>query len=95
MFAPQFEVKVSLYFRIHDSVLYGGPGSEGYAEYSMYVNPSGTAKLEDLTDPFADKIRMEMAEFCGVSPDQVEYITREVYEQETEEDDDLSCGGSQ
>lgn len=94
MFAPQFEVKVSLYFRIHDSALYGGPGSEGYAKQSMYMLPAGAAKLEDLTDPFADKIRTEMAEFCGVSPDQVEYITREVYERETEEDDALSHGES-
>ena len=88
MFAPQFEVKVPLYFRIHDSALYGGPGSEGYAKQSMYANPDGTAKLEDLTGPYADKIRAEMADFFGVSPDQVEYITREVYERETEEDDD-------
>ena len=29
-----------------------------------------------------------MAVCCGVDPDQVEYITREVYERETEEDDD-------
>ena len=88
MFAPQFDVKVSLYFRVHDSALYGGPGSEGYAEYSMYVNTSGPTKLEDLTGPYADKIRAEMADFCGLSPEQVGYITREVYEQETEEDDD-------
>ena len=88
MFAPQFEVKVSLYFRIHDSALYGGPGSEGYAKQSMYANPDGTAKLEDLTGPYAAKIRAEMADLCGVAPEQVEYITREVYERETEEDDD-------
>lgn len=88
MFAPQFEVKVSLYFRIHGSSLYGGPGSEGYASHSVYISPLGTAELKDLTGPYADKIRAEMADFCGVSPEQVEYITREVYEQETEEDDD-------
>ena len=88
MFAPQFEVKVSLYFRVHDSALYGGPGSEGYVKQSMYMRPDGAAKLEDLTDPFADKIRAEVADFCGVPPDQVEYITCEVYERETEEDDE-------
>ena len=41
MFAPQFEVKVSLYFRIHGSSLYGGPGSEGYASHSVYISPMG------------------------------------------------------
>lgn len=87
MFAPQFEVKVSLYFRIHDEALYGGPGSEGYAQQSMYANPDGTAKLEDLTSDYADAIKSDMAEFFGVDPEQVEYITREVYERETEEDD--------
>lgn len=88
MFAPQFEVKVSLYFRIHDSALYGGPGSEGYASHSVYISPLGTAELKDLTETFADAIKKDMAACHGVSPDQVEYITREVYEQETEEDDD-------
>ena len=29
-----------------------------------------------------------MAAFLGVAPDKVEYITREEYERETEEDDD-------
>lgn len=95
MFAPQFEVKVSLYFRIHGSSLYGGPGSEGYASHSVYISPMGTAELKDLTEAFADAIKTDMAVCCGVDPDQVEYITREVYERETEEDDDGLCGGPQ
>lgn len=88
MFASQFDVKVSLYFRVHDSSLYGGQGSEGYVEQSRYLSPAGAAKLEDLTSDHADAIRASMAAFLGVAPDKVEYITREEYERETEEDDD-------
>lgn len=88
MFCPHFEVKVSLYFRIHDSDLYGGPGSLGYASQSAYVNPAGATKLEDLTSDYADTVKSDMATCCGVSSDQVEYITREEYERETGDDDD-------
>lgn len=88
MFCPHFEVKVSLYFRIHDSELYGGPGSVGFARQSMYMLPSGTANMGGLTDEYADKFRVELAEFVGVPSDKVQFITREEYERETGEDDD-------
>lgn len=51
--------------------------------------------MKDLTEAFADAIKTDMAVCCGVDPDQVECITREVYERETEEDDDGLCGGPQ
>lgn len=88
MFSSHFEVKVSIYFRIHDSALHGGPGSEGYVSQSVFVLPDGTARLEDLTDSTAEKIKADVAKFCGVAPEQVEYISREIYERETREDDD-------
>lgn len=87
MFCPHFEVKVSIYFRVQDSELYGGPGSVGFVQQAMYMLPSGTTNLDGLTDKFADKFRVELAEFMGVPPDKVQFIPREEYERETEEDD--------
>lgn len=47
-FSSNFEVKATLYFRVHDAELYGGPGTVGFAKQSFELIPG--AKLEDLND---------------------------------------------
>lgn len=47
-FSSNFEVKATLYFRVHDAELYGGPGTVGFAKQSFELIPG--AKLEDFND---------------------------------------------
>ena len=52
-FSSNFEVKATLYFRVHDAELYGGPGTVGFAKQSFELIQG--AKLEDLNDIMANQ----------------------------------------
>ena len=77
---------MTLYYRIHDAELYGGPGSIGYASQAFTItNP---ASLDEWGDETADLLRAGLAKDLHVAPENLEYITAAEYEVETEEDDD-------
>ena len=65
-FSSNFEVKATLYFRVHDADLYGGPGTVGFAKQSFELIPG--AKLEDLNDIMAVDCKSSMAAFPGPFP---------------------------
>ena len=85
-FSNRFDVKISLYFRVHDSEVYGGPGSVGYAKLTFTLKPE--AKLDSYSDAVADGIRADNAKLLGVPPEKLEYITADEYERESDEDDE-------
>ena len=85
-FSNRFEVKISLYFRVHDSEIYGGPGSIGYAKQSFTLTPE--ANLDRFSDDVADGLKADNAKMLGVPPEKLDYITADEFERETEEDDE-------
>ena len=85
-FSSNFEVKATLYFRVHDAELYGGLGTIGFAKQSFELIPG--AKLEDLNDIMAIDCKSSMAAMLNVSPEKLEFMTAEEYEHESEDEDD-------
>ena len=85
-FSSNFEVKATLYFRVHDAELYGGPGTVGFAKQSFELIPG--AKLEDLNDSMAIDCKSIMAAMLNVPPEKLEFMTAEEYEHESEDEDD-------
>lgn len=85
MLSPYFEVKATLFFRIHDSVLYGGSGSVGYSSQTFTLLP--TADLNAFNDARAEACRIDTANMLGVPVEKVDYITGDEYDRETEDDE--------
>lgn len=84
MLSSHFEVKATLYFRVHDAEVYGGPGFVGYAAQSFHLLPDSL--LSSFDDQVADGFRASMADMLKVAPEKLEFITAEEYERETEDD---------
>ena len=82
--APVFDVKITLYFKVMDSDMYGGPGSVGYATQAF----DHVTALENADDAMAERCRGDMATMLGVCPENLEFITYEEYEESTGEDAD-------
>lgn len=85
-FSSNFEVKATLYFRVHDAELYGGPGTVGFAKQSFELIPG--AKLENFNDIMAIDCKSSMATMLNVPPEKLEFMTAEEYERESEDEDD-------
>ena len=84
--SAHFEVKATLYYRVHDAELYGGPGSIGLAKQSFELLPD--AQLENFDDTMAMSCRASMAEMLHVPPEKLDFMTAEEYERESEDDDE-------
>lgn len=82
--APVFDVKITLYFKVMDSNMYGGPGSVGYAAQAF----DHVTALDKADDTKAERCRADMATMLGVCPENLEFITYEEYEEATKEDTD-------
>lgn len=76
-------VTIGLYFEIKDSELYGGMDSVGYASINVECT------LENLTNEklkkYLDSKAEEIAGMCKVPVENVKPISREEYEEKTEE----------
>lgn len=84
--STHFEVKATLYYRIHDAEIYGGPGSIGLAKQSLGLLPD--AQMENFDDTMAMSCRASMAEMLHVPPENLDFMTAEEYEREIEEEDE-------
>lgn len=84
--STHFEVKATLYYRVHDAELYGGPGSIGLAKQSFELLPD--ARLENFDDTMAMNCRASMAEMLHVPPEKLDFMTAEEYERESEDDEE-------
>ncbi len=85
MLSPHFAVKATLYHRVHDAELYGGPGSIGLAKQAFELLPD--AQLRNFDDAVAASCRASMAQMLHVPPENLDFLTAEEYERESEEDD--------
>ena len=81
-----FEVKATLYYRVHDAEMYGGLGTVGFAKQSFGLLPD--AQLENFDDTMAMSCRASMAEMLNVPPEKLDFMTAEEYERESEEDEE-------
>lgn len=82
--APEFDIKLTLYYEVHNSEWFGGPGSVGYSSQSFdhVENP-------DHADTAFIKAQIAAtANILGVAPDDIKIITYEQYTAATEEDPD-------
>lgn len=84
--SSHFEVKATLYYRVHDAEIYGGPGSIGLAKQSFGLLPD--ARLDNFDETMAISCRASMAEMLHVPPENLDFMTAEEYERETEEDEE-------
>lgn len=86
MLSPHFEVKATLYYRVHDAALYGGPGSIGLSKQTFVLLPD--AQSENLDDVMAENCRARIARLLRVPPEKIDFLSAEEYERESEEGDD-------
>ena len=81
---PLVDLKITLYFRVHDADIFGGPGSVGYTSQGF----------DHCTEPAAaDAAFIKMcsagtAKLCGVPEEAVEAVSWQEYEAETGEPDE-------
>lgn len=79
MISKYFDVKVTLYFRIHDSEMYGGVGSIGYAKQTF----DHCKAAENCTNKAAEICRSDMAKTLGVASVKLDFLSFEEYEAES------------
>lgn len=85
-------ITLGLYFEVHDSEMYGGKGTVGYANINADLKVSALAK-EDLINYVEGQIQ-GVADMCKVDKEKVIIISRADYEKETEDEyDDEYYGG--
>ena len=76
-------LSLGIYFEVKDAEIYGGEGSVGYAATIVDVPVVGLQKA-NFTQ-FVNSQTEGMAQFCKVPLDKVRAISREEYEENTEE----------
>lgn len=88
----KISVKVSVYYEIRDSEMYGGVGSIGYT--CTHIN----GNLEMMNNDFKEYVSKQKKYFAsglGVPEECVQVITQEEYEQNTEDFELGIEGGSE
>lgn len=76
-------LSLGIYFEVKDAELYGGEGTLGYAATIIDISVDGLQKAD-----FAEYVKNQiegMAKFCKVPLENVRVITRDEYEEETDE----------
>lgn len=73
-----------LFFEIKDSWIYGGTGSTGYSEIKLDLLAKDNFKINVWK--CAETKRGQLAKLCDVPIEKVKNISREEYEENTEED---------
>lgn len=76
-------LSLGIYFEVKDAELYGGEGTVGYTAIIMEVSVDGLQKA-DFTK-FVNSQIEETANLCKVPLENVRVITREEYEENTDE----------
>lgn len=86
-----FNIKLSLFFEIKDSYIYGGEGSIGYSCMAIELNQLDYEKdnllnKKEIMESYISDQTKNMAEFSKVSVECVRVISKEEYEENTDED---------
>lgn len=80
-----YDVHLNFYMRIHDAEMFGGKGSTGYLRQCIgHCQEFNSAKTESAAKEavsYASKV-------FEVSPDKIEFITYQEYQEETADDEE-------
>lgn len=76
-------LSLGIYFEVKDAEIYGGEGSVGYAATIMDIPIKGLQKA-NFTQ-YANSQTEGMAKFCKVPLENVRVISREEYEENTDD----------
>lgn len=82
----EMKIRISLYFEIKDSEMFGGEGSVGYAERNMdfTVTEKKPRIFKESAYDYVKKAIANMVESLGVSEACIRTISKEEYEENTE-----------
>ena len=83
----EMKIRISLYFEIKDSEMFGGEGSVGYAERNMdfTVTEKKPRIFKERAYDSVKKAFANMVESLGVSEACIRTISKEEYEENTED----------
>ena len=83
----EMKIRISLYFEIKDSEMIGGEGSVGYAERNMdfTVTEKKPRIFKESAYDYVKKAIANMVESLGVSEACIRTISKEEYEENTED----------
>ena len=80
-------VTLGVYFEIKDADLYGGEGTFGYSNINVDLPISSLLKADICN--YVEKQRKGMADMCHVDVEKVKVISRNEYEERTEDEEDF------
>lgn len=83
----EMKIRISLYFEIEDSEMFGGEGSVGYARRNMdfTVTEKKPRIFKESAYDYVKKAIANMAKSLGVSEECIRTINKEEYEENTED----------
>lgn len=87
----EFNIKLTLYFEIRDSEIYGGAGSIGYTSLGIELNGINYEKdnllnTKKMMEMYISDQTKSMAEFTKVPVECVRVISKEEFEDNTDDD---------
>lgn len=87
----EFNIKLTLYFEIRDSIIYGGLGSIGYTSFGIELDRLNYEKdnlfnKKEIMERYISHQTGAMAEFTKVPVECVRVISKEEYESNTDDD---------
>lgn len=83
----EMKIRTSIYFEINDSEVFGGAGSVGYAEQNVgfTVTEENPRIFNDSAYDYINKATANMAKSLGVSEECIRTISKEEYEENTDD----------
>lgn len=83
----EMKIRISLYFEVKDSEMFGGVGSTGYAERNIdfTVTEKKPRIFKESAYDYAKRAIANMAKSLGVSEECIRTISKEEYEENTED----------
>lgn len=87
----RFNIKLTLYFEIRDSIIYGGLGSIGYSSFGIELNGINYEKdnlfnKKEIMERYISDQKKDTAELAKVPVECVRVISKEEYERNTDDD---------
>lgn len=84
------KIRVSIYFEIKDSEIFGGAGTVGYAEQNVgfTVTEEKPQIFKESAYAYVKKSIANMAKNLGISEECIRTISKEEYEENTDTDEE-------
>lgn len=86
-YLEKMKIRISIYFEIKDSEMFGGEGSVGYTEQNIgfTVTEEKPRIFEESAYDYVKRAIANMAKSLGVSEECIRTISKEEYEENTED----------